>query len=250
MQARREIRQEQQEKRKALAQQRAVELEAAREAAAVRLQELLRERGGLTESQPVPPQVHPVNEAKPERRAAAAGAGSFFKRHLGFSFYSGVSPQLEAVLMGVAAACALFVLGLAVASFHAGPAISKTVEVQQSYKGVTVQGGGVTLKPSTVPATTAPAHAAPANPGPIAGNPAAKTSSAPRSAIGKTSPSHAGNTSRIGNDVVIRRLDQPRSSASQSGGGSDVTIRQFGVKAKPAASNSTPAGPKRISDMD
>ncbi len=248
LRARREIRHEQAEKRKSLAVQRAAELEAAREAAAVRLQELLRERGGLTESQPAPPQAQPVMEPQTERRTAAAGAASFFKKHMGFSFHSGISPQLEAVLMGVAAACALFVLGLAVASFHASPAISKTVSVGQQYKGVTVDAGGVTLKP-TGAATTATAPAAP-----VAANPApantrgsvARPSPVIRSASSQSSASHSGNTRRIGNDVVIRRLDQPKASASHGG---DVTIRQFGA-AKPAARNATPPGPKKISDLD
>lgn len=248
LRVRHEIRHEQAEKRKALAAQRAAELEAAREAAAVRLQELLRERGGLTDSQPTPPQVQPVMEPQAERRTAVAGAASFFRKHLGFSFHSGISPQLEAVLMGVAAACALFVLGLAVASFHAGPAISKTVNADQQYKGVTVQAGGVTLKP-TAAATTATAPAAPLGAkaaSATTGSSVARPSPVVRPVSTKSNASQSGSTRRIGNDVVIRRLDQPKASTSQGG---DVTIRQFGA-AKPAARNATPPGPKKISDLD
>ncbi|HYX54098.1 MAG TPA: hypothetical protein VE783_11655 [Candidatus Limnocylindrales bacterium] len=247
MRARREIRQEQQAKRKALAQERAAELEAARQAAALRLQELLRERGGLTDTQPTPPRVEP-GDAQPERRTAVAGAASFFRKHLGFSFHSGISPQLEAVLMGVAAACALFVLGLAVASFHATPAISSTVNAQQPYKGATVQAGGVTLKPAAAAtaASAAATNAAPASNAPSATTHASAERPSPvvRSSTAKPPSQQQGNVRRIGSDVLIRRLDQPKTHT----GGGDVTIRQLGA-GKPATAQSTP-GPRRISDLD
>ena len=249
--ARREVRQEQAERRRAVARERAVELEAAREAAAARLQELLRERGGLVDTQPAPPQVQALDDSQQERRTAVSGAASFFRRHLGFTFHSGISPQLEAVLMGVAAACALFVLGLAVASFHASPAISKTVNVpqQQRYNGVTVQAGGVTVKPSASSSAAAVAAPPTNNVAPNAGKPAARPNPGRPSPVkARSSDRENGNTRHIGDDVVIRRLDQPKAGTPHGGGGSDVTIRQLG-SSKPATGN-TSAGPKKISDMD
>ena len=122
------------EKQRELAQARAEELEIARDAAAARLQELLRERGGLTDRQPVPPTAEPVaayqhNEAQPELESAAfyQKLPGWFEKLKELALTRKYGQQWEAVLMGVAAACALFVVGVAVNSFRPHAAISNSI---------------------------------------------------------------------------------------------------------------------------
>ena len=255
MAAARDARHQQQieaEKQRELAQARAEELEIARDAAAARLQELLRERGGLTDRQPVPPTAEPVaayqrnnNEAQPELESAAfyQKLPGWFEKLRDLALTRKYGQQWEAVLMGVAAACALFVVGVAVNSFRPHAAISNSISqpssaqpsspatpvsarantsANQPYHGVTVQGGkpGVTLLPSS-------AKAGASQPGvQVAGN--------------KPSPSES--------DVTVRHFNKP--SPSNGGVASDVTIRHFNTQPKPAAHNTTPSGVKRYSDLD
>lgn len=202
------------EKERVLAQERAAELEAAREAAALRLQELLRERGGLTEAQSAPPQktVSPA----PAALGASTAAGSDWLRRLRIPFPSTHGPQMQAVLMGVAAACLLFVVGLAVASYDGRPAISNTIQQpntpQSPSQGVTVQSGGVTVQagaPAGVTLTGRPSTALQAAARPLA---AAKRSRASDvtlrnfPAARKPSPIRRGNSEHIGDDVTIRHF--------------------------------------------
>ena len=146
------------EKQRELARARAEELEVARDVAAARLHELLRERGGLTDHQPIPPAVGPVpayQSSEPSRLNRAANAG-WFERIKDLALTRKYGQQWEAVLMGVAAACALFVVGVAVNSFRPHPALSNSISrpstsaapvaarastPNQPYHGVTVQGG-------------------------------------------------------------------------------------------------------------
>ncbi len=239
------------EKQREQAQARAEELEIARIAAAARLQELLRERGGLTDRQPVPPAAEPVaayqhNETQPELESAAfyQKMPGWFEKLKELALTRKYGQQWEAVLMGVAAACALFVVGVAVNSFRPHAAISNSItqpssaqpsspaapvsarvnanSANQPYHGVTVQGGkpGVTLLPS-------PAKAGASQPGvQVAGN--------------KPSPRES--------DVTVRHFNKP--SPSNGGVASDVTIRHFNTQPKPAAHNTTPNGVKRFSDLD
>ena len=202
------------EKERVLAQERAAELEAAREAAALRLQELLRERGGLTEAQSAPPQK--VVTSMPAASAAATAAGSDWLRRLRIPFPSTLGPQMQAVLMGVAAACLLFVVGLAVASFHAGPAISNAVQqpnTSQPSPGVTVQSGGVTVQAGASTSATTSA----ARPSRVLQAEAQKPAPAQHSrtsdvtihnfpAARKPSPVRRGNSEHIGDDVTIRHF--------------------------------------------
>jgi hypothetical protein len=227
------------EKQRELARARAEELELARDAAAARLQELLRERGGLTDHQPIPPAAGPVpayQSSEPSRLNRAANAG-WFERIKDIALTRKYGQQWEAVLMGVAAACALFVVGVAVNSFRPHPALSNSISrpstsaapvaaragsPNQPYNGVTVQGGkpGVTLLPS--PVKTAP------NPAPAATN--------------KPSPRE--------NDVTVRHLNNKLASRRTDGSiAQDVTIRHFNQQPKPAARNSAD-GVKRFSDLD
>lgn len=214
------------EKERVLAQERAAELEAAREAAALRLQELLRERGGLTEAQPAPPQR--VVTPTPTASAATTAFVSDWLRRLKTAFPSAQGPQMQAVLMGITAACLLFVVGLAVASYHGRPAISNTIQQpntpQSPSQGVTVQSGGVTVqagapaagvtltgRPSTAlqaaARTVAPAKRTRASDVTLRNFPAAR----------KPTPAHRGNSEHIGDDVTIRhfsaRVNAPTHSA-------------------------------------
>jgi hypothetical protein len=261
----RQQRQIEAEKQRALAQARAEELEIARDAAAARLQELLRERGGLTDRQPVPPTAGPVPAYRQDgpqvapRLNQAANATFFEKISTGFAKFKDIAltrkygQQWEAVLMGVAAACALFVVGVAVNSFRPHAAISNSIaqpsskpsslaapasaratsggdtsqgatSPNQPYGGVTVQGGspGVTLLPAPAKAGTSQA-----NPAQVANN--------------KPSPRES--------DVTVRHF---ASKPSPRGGGiaNDVTIRHFNQQPKPAAHNTTASGVKRFSDLD
>ncbi len=228
------------EKQRELARARAEELEVARDAAAARLQELLRERGGLTDHQPIPPAVGPVpayQSSEPSRLNRAANAG-WFERIKDIALTRKYGQQWEAVLMGVAAACALFVVGVAVNSFRPHPALSNSISQpsssaapvaarastpNQPYNGVTVQGGkpGVTLLPS-------PVKTASPNPAPVATN--------------KPSPRE--------NDVTVRHFNNKLTSRRDDGSiAQDVTIRHFNQQPKPAARNSAD-GVKRFSDLD
>lgn len=237
------------EKQHEVARVRAEELEIARDAAAARLQELLRERGGLTDNQAVPPAtyMHSEPQVAPEQNQAASPTffgklPMWFERFKDIALTRKYGQQWEAVLMGVAAACALFVVGVAVNSFRPHPAISNTItqpssasapvsakavsaspsSSNQPYNGVTVQSGkpGVTLLPS-------PAKTATSQPGPIQ--------------VANDKPSARES------DVTVRHFNKP--SPRNGGIASDVTIRHFNQQPKPAAHN-TSDGVKRFSDLD
>jgi hypothetical protein len=205
--------------RKTLAQVRANELQAAREAASARLKELVRAGG----TEPVPAQPSRAEEAaatfvfeQPESRLSALKRMLLGRRS---------SPQVQAILTGVAAVTALFVLGMAIASFRPRPALSNSLD--QPYKGVTVQTGGKTV--------TGTAPAAKTKPTP---RPSPAVRSGPAS--GKQSPAH-----RATDDVTVKRTG-PGASA-----GSDVTVRRAGpAQSKPAAKATPQGGMKHISDLD
>jgi hypothetical protein len=206
--------------RKTLAQVRANELQAAREAASARLKELVRAGG----TEPVPAQATQPEEtastfvlAQPESRLGA------LKRMLVGRRYS---PQVQAILTGVAAVTALFVLGMAIASFRPRPALSNSLD--QPYKGVTVQTGG-----KTVTGTTPAAEKTKTTPRP---SPAVRSASP----SGKQSPAH-----RAGDDVTVKRM------GTSTVAGSDVTVRRAAPpQTKPAAKATPQSGMKRISDLD
>lgn len=233
------------EKRRTMAEERAAELEAAREVAAARLQQLLRERGGLTQTQPVPPRrpaVAPVVASEP-RTPITQRLGAFVQR-VRTPLARAYRPQMEAALMGVAAACALFVLGLAVASFHAKPAISSSLNVPNAgaskANGVTVQTGGVTIKP-TQPSSTNSASTA------------QTAASAPKPAVAKPAPgvtsAQRASDASGGSDVTVRHVSTRPSP--RSGTNSDVVIRHFNAPAPPKpAQTPAQAGLKHISDLD
>jgi len=233
------------EKRRVLAEERAAELEAAREAAALRLQQLLRERGGLTDAQSAPPEKVTTHVPAAQPSSVRFSARDLLSR-IRFPFSTTHRPQLEAVLMGVAAACSLFVLGLAVASFHAGPAISSTIPQPASTGnangGVTVhsgsQSGGVTVKAGT---PTPAAKTAAARPSPAAHAPT------------QESPSVIQHSKE--SDVTIRNYPAPVKPSPRRNGnsdyfGSDVTIRHLGAQPAAASQSAPRAELKHYSDLD
>jgi hypothetical protein len=226
------------EKKQALARERAAELEAARQAAATRLQQLLRERGGLTDSQPAPP--HKTVDPVPMPAPLVPAQQKVFVPRFRLPFSQTHRPQVEAVAMGVAAACALFVVGLAVASFHARPAISGTVQTSSSTQpashGITVQSGGVTVKAGepassgvTLRPSTPPHSATAEKPTPAQSARASDVTVRNVAAAHKPTPRRAGNSERIGDDVVIRH---------------------FGAQVNPPAQSAPRAQLKHYSDLD
>lgn len=229
------------EKRRALAQERAAELESAREAAAARLQELLRDRGALTEAQPAPPQKIAAAAASKFPGKEGVFSRGMFAAKARLPWPRTYRPQVEAVLVGVAAACLLFVVGLAVASFHTRPAISGSLN--PSSNGVTVhggRGGGVTVKAGSPGATVIP------NPAPHS-VPLARTQPA-----GK--PSAAVRQRSGGSDVTIRNFPAARKPGSRASNADrvsdDVTIRHFGGPTNPPAQAAPRAELKHYSDLD
>lgn len=227
------------EKRRALAQERAAELEAAREAAAARLQELLRERGALTEAQPAPPQK--IAAAVPAKSPARPGFFNreIFARKVRIPLMRSYQPQMEAVLVGVAAACLLFVVGVAVASFHTRPAISNSLNQPSSSNGVTVQGGssGVTVKAGNPGVTLTP-------------NPATR-STAVSPTQSATKPSAAVRQRSGPSDVTVRNFPSSSRASGSNRVSDDVTIRHFGGGAtNPPAQSGPRAELKHYSDLD
>jgi len=229
------------ERRRVLEQERAAELEAAREAAALRLQELLRERGGLTEAQPAPPQKSAAPMPLPAAPVAENPVLGLFSRRIKIPFSRTYRPQLEAVLMGVAAACCFFVLGLAVASFHARPAISNTIQQpnqpKPEYQGVTVQGGGVTVQAGA-------AAAPPLKPG-----------SQTRPSPTESSKSEQASATSRAKDVTVRNFPASRKQVARHQGnneriGDDVVIRHFGTAVSTPVKAAPQAELKHYSDMD
>ncbi|MGH9569547.1 MAG: hypothetical protein ACRD4F_07895, partial [Candidatus Angelobacter sp.] len=217
------------EKRRMLAEERASELEAARQAAAVRLQQLLRERSGA-----LPPQAH---EAIAAESPAIGRNGkqplpksSFLRTHLMMWLGHRYSPHLEAILTGVAAVIALFALGLAISSFRPRAALSNSLDQPSSSHGVTLQTGGVTVK-------TGPEANAPAVPRP---SPLVRS---------QADPPLAERTG-AGSDVTVRHF--PTKAGRNVPVPEDVTIRHFRHQPKPAAAAKSPAqaGLRHISDMD
>jgi hypothetical protein len=206
--------------RKAQAQERANELHAARQAASARLQELVRMGG----TEPLPASPYHLDETEAEEVQGSRSGSAFaqardrvnewWRMLLGRRY----SPQVQAILTGVAAIMALFVLAMAIASLRPRPALSNSLDT--NYKGVTVKTGGATVTP-------APAKSPATRPSPVVVRNAPNT--------GKQSPAH-----RDGNAV-------PQSDSG------DVTVRRLKGQApapKPAAKNTPQSSMKRITDLD
>ena len=230
------------EQRQAEAQARAKELEIARDAAAARLAELLRERDpGLREeglrqeqlreeilyqaSKPAPP-AEPVRLQKP-----AAALRHFSIAGLIRKPRQPMSPQLRAVLTGAAAVTFLFVIGIVLGVLQPRTPTANTGNRASTSSGVTVQTGGTTVQPGG--ATLKPAQAN----GPAAQKPAAGGAQANVQAATAGKPSPRVDTSRhiaqqngeteMGDDVVVRHFSAPVPTQKPKQSGQQAGLKHF-----------------------
>ncbi|HWS19039.1 MAG TPA: hypothetical protein VN223_13525, partial [Candidatus Elarobacter sp.] len=211
-------------------------LEAAREQAAARLIELVRQREPGLPPERVPQQTmrdqRKVEQAVP---AQSQTSENFFERPptqdrkrevppvwapataklrhpavtaTPIELWRSINPPLRAVLTGAAAVSALFIMGIALGLFHSRPQMASTPN--RASNGVSVQTGGV-----TIPAVPARLQAAQ----PVAGtqaNAQPGKSTPPQSAATKPSPRvrqanlvAQQSEKQIGDDVVIRHYSRP-----------------------------------------
>ena len=246
------------EQRQAEAQQRATELEAAREAASARLMELLRQRDPglheenaraeafreelLREEALYQASEPPAKAETSPRRKPLAALRHFSIAGLVKKPSHPMSPQLRAVLTGAAAVTVLFVVGIILGSLYPRTPMASTTSRPASPSGVTVQTGGVTVKTGT-PATNsasagAGAQAAPAKAQPTAqqasnGGAAASSQEAtaakpsPRMAQTRRQIAQQNGEDEIGDDVVIRHYKRPVPTEKPKQGGQQAGLKHF-----------------------
>jgi hypothetical protein len=240
------------EQRRTEAQQRATELETARELAAARLVELVRQRDpGLHEQSqreerlreqwlpepitqarvPQEPGVYQQTAHKPqeerrdyqnvaasEREPAARKSARSAVTATPVDLWRRINPPLRAVLTGAAAVTALFIVGIALGVFHsrtplASPA-NHASNVTQKNGGVSVSTGGVTV------------HTAPAKPQaqPVA---AAPTQAKPSPRVQAQHLFSQQAESTIGDDVVIRHFSRPVPTQKPKQAGQQAGLKHF-----------------------
>jgi hypothetical protein len=261
------------EQRQAEAQERAKELGIAREAAAARLADLLRERDpGLREegmrqeqlreemlyeaSKPSAPSrdkssrasaplaARPVDATPLRKPAGSLGHPSSGHASLGQTWIAGLiarprrpmSPQLRAVLTGAAAVTFLFVIGIALGVLQPHAPLASTGSKATSSSGASAAGGGVTLQTGGVTVKTGtPAQSTPAKP--------------------LQSPATSAKTQGAEQVKPSPRVSTAKHIAEQNGEkeiGDDVVVRHFNTPAptqKPKQ-NGQQAGLKHFSDLD
>ena len=241
------------EQRQAEAQQRSAELEAAREVAAARLVELLRQRDpGLHEEslreQALREELRREEElhqaSRQARRAEALPTRKLWEalRHLSIASFlrkprQPMSPQLRAVLTGAAAVTVLFVIGIILGSLYpraplAGtttrPSSSAGVTVQNGSvpvqnSGVTVQTGGVTVKAGT---TAQQAQPAPASTATTSQGSATEVKPSPRVAQTRRQVAQQSED-EIGDDVVVRHFSRPAPTQKPKQSGQQAGLKHF-----------------------
>jgi hypothetical protein len=250
------------EQRRAEAQQRASELETAREAAAARLLELVRQRDPGLHEQSLHEQslreenvreeslreqsvreesflgeerktVHsPAASARPVARPSgnetwwhAAMAVVAKKRR------QPMSPQLRAVLTGAAAISALFVVGIVLGSLYPRTPLAKS-STQSSNGvqsgGVTAQTGGVTAKASgsSAQATSAKTTQAPATTVAAGSQTLAQGKPSPRIEQARRIAAQQGEE-ELGDDVVIRHYQRPVPTEKPKQSGQQAGLKHF-----------------------
>ena len=248
------------EQRQAEAQERAQELEIAREAAAARLADLLRERDpgireeGLRQEQlreemlyqaskpSTPPRaissrasVAPVAprpaEASPLRKPVEALRHAWIAGLMKRSRQP-MSPQLRAVLTGAAAVTFLFVIGIALGVLQPHAPLANTGSKATTSSGtaapnpgVTLQTGGVTVKTGT-PAqpTAAKPSQSPATTANTQG--AAPGKPSPRVATARHIAEQNGET-EMGDDVVVRHYNTPAPTQKPKQNGQSAGLKHF-----------------------
>lgn len=235
------------EQRRAEAQQRAAELESARQAAAARLIELVRQRDpGLHEESSHEQNAFEArvleNEpaALPRPAAPARPSGSDTWWHAAMAVVAKkrppMTPQLRAVMTGAVAITVLFVVGIVLGSLYPRTPLAKSSTQTSNGAqngGVTVQPGGVTVRAG------GPSKPTPVSKAPQAATTASAGSAAQAPAQNKPSP----------------KVDQTRRIAAQQGEedlGDDVVIRHFQrpVPTHRPKQSGQQAGLKHFSDLD
>ena len=244
------------EQRRTEAHQRAAELELAREQAAARLMELVRQRepglppDRLRESMPFEPVVPaqsqpmqskpaqsfyerpPMQERKREASPVAASSPEPAAKSRRTSIASApvelwrsINPPLRSVLTGAAAVTALFIMGIALGLFHSRPQMASTPNHASS--GVTVQPGGVTLaagqSQAAQPVAAQPITGAARSVQPATAAQVAKPS--PR--VGQARLVAGQSEKQIGDDVVIRRYSRPAPTQKPKQAGQQAGLKHF-----------------------
>jgi hypothetical protein len=250
------------EQRRAEAQQRASELEAAREAAAARLLELVRQRDPGLHEQSVHEQSlreqslreeglheqsvregsflaeerNSVHSPAASSRPVAGPSGNETWWHAAMAVVAKkrrhpMSPQLRAVLTGAAAISALFVVGIVLGSLYprtplAKPSTQSSNGVQSG--GVTAQAGGVTVKAggSSAQATSAKATQAPATTAAAGNQTLAQGKPSPRIEQARRIAAQQGEE-ELGDDVVVRHYQRPVPTEKPKQSGQQAGLKHF-----------------------
>jgi len=246
------------EQRRTEAHQRAAELEIAREQAAARLMELVRQRdpglpperlreqmpfepGAPVQSQPSqsfyqrPPVQDRTREASPvapTRREPAVKSARAAMTATPIELWRGINPALRAVLAGAAAATALFIMGIVLGLFHSSPPLASTAA--HPSKGVSVQTGGVTLPAVPAKAQAAQPVAATSQAKPQPGQTASSVQAQSAGTVAKPSPRvrqtnlvAQQSEKQIGDDVVIRHYSRPLPTQKPKQAGQQAGLKHF-----------------------
>jgi hypothetical protein len=257
------------EQRRAEAQKRADELETARELAAARLIELVRQRGaglpqentaqehvpqpaviaGTERAQNMYAQRIPQNRSRELRPTEFVPPAEAFESEYAAStkgpvrVWQRINPPLRAVLTGAAAVTALFIMGIALGVFHSRPPLASTLNANtptnHASNGVTVQTGGVTL----------PASATKPQPGQTAAGTQASASQQTMPASVTTIEAKANTPVKPSPRVQAHNLVAEQSEKQI---GDDVVIRHYSrpVPTQKPKQSGQQAGLKHFSDLD
>ncbi|HEY2393339.1 MAG TPA: hypothetical protein VGK22_19345 [Candidatus Angelobacter sp.] len=255
------------EQRRAEAQQKASELEAARVAASVRLNELLQQRApGLPEQRQTEQRRSEQNQPEENQRehglwqpstyahtvpkedrnrevpaaasyrptppvSPAAKSAQAAVKNTPAALWSNVNPPLRAVLTGAAAVSALFIMGIALGIFHSRAPLASPANHASS--GVTEESGAVPVQ------TGETAQTALTKPGPETGSQSAAQTEAKTQSSAKPSPR-------------VQRAAQLASQQAETNIGDDVIIRHFSrpVPTQKPKQTGQQAGLKHFSDLD
>src|SRR5258708_147239 len=250
------------EQRRTEAHQRAAELEIAREQAAAKLMELVRQREPglpperLREQMPFEPsapvqsqpeqsfyQRPPVQDRRREvppvatsRRVRAVKARRAAAPAPPIELWRGINPALRAVLTGAAAVSALFIMGIALGLFHSSPPLASTAARPSNGVSVKtgVQTGGVTLQTAPAKAQTAQPVAATPQAKPQPGQTVSSTKTQSAGTVAKPSPrvrqTHLvaeQSEKQIGDDVVIRHYSRPLPTQKPKQAGQQAGLKHF-----------------------
>src|SRR5215831_16960517 len=263
------------EQRRAEAQQRASELEAAREAAAARLLELVRQRDPGLPKESLPKESLPAESfpQEPWRDATAVERRVPAQRQPSPSMYQPrsnngdrrheapmaaqtrepertrsaviaspielwrkVNPPLRAVLAGAAVVTAFVIMGIVMGLIHSGTPLANPAN--HASNGVTVQTGGVTVQAGAARPQPAQAAAVP------------QTQAKPQPGHGANAPAQAATTVAKPSPRTQRAHLVPQQSEQQIG--DDVVVRHFSrpVPTQKPKQAGQQAGLKQFSDME